>query len=67
MGKNLSWLKVALLVKDTKISKEKLKQQVIVGTPGKLSDFLTKGKGVLQLGKVKVFVLGFAIFILLIN
>lgn len=49
-------LKSMLLVKDTKLPKKKLTQQVIVGTPGKLWDTVNKAK-MLDLKRIKVFVL----------
>ncbi len=56
MGKDLTGVKAALLVKDTKTPKSKIAHQVIVGTPGKLWDLVSKAK-MLDLSRVKVFVL----------
>lgn len=56
MGKHLQFLKVLLAIKDTKMPKKKCQEQVVVGTPGKLTDFTFKGN-VLDLSRIKVFVL----------
>ena len=51
MSKDLVGVKAALLVKDFK-GKAKITEQVIVGTPGKLTDLVTKFKQ-LDLSKIK--------------
>jgi ATP-dependent RNA helicase DDX19/DBP5 len=56
MGKDLVGVKAALLVKETKTPKSKITEQVVVGTPGKLWDLVSKAK-MLDLSRVKVFVL----------
>ena len=56
MGKELPFIKSLLAVKDLKTPKSRCKQQVIVGTPGKLFDLVTKAR-VVDLSKIKVFVL----------
>lgn len=56
MAKNLKDIKVFLAVKDTKTPKTVMTEQVVVGTPGKVWDFVSKAKK-LDLRKLKVFVL----------